>query len=91
VLESVLESVLKAYWERTVKQAGSGPSSAIGSVLESMRGSVMRLYLEVYLGEYTECTSERLECLLWSVLPSRLGVCHRVQLGASLTGCPGEY
>jgi hypothetical protein len=31
VLGSVLESVLRAYWERTVKQAGSVPSSAIGS------------------------------------------------------------
>jgi hypothetical protein len=31
VLGSVLESVLIAYWERTVKQAGSVPSSAIGS------------------------------------------------------------
>ena len=42
MLGSVLESVLRAYWERTVKQAGSVPSSAIRSVLESMRGSVLR-------------------------------------------------
>jgi len=53
-LGSVLESVLRAYWERTVKQAGSVPSSAIGSVLESMPGSVLRLYSEVYLGAYSE-------------------------------------
>jgi len=31
MLGSVLESVLRAYWERTVKQAGSVSLSAIGS------------------------------------------------------------
>jgi len=63
VLGSVLESVLRVYWERTVKQAGS----VIGSVLESMPGSVLRLYSEVCLGAYLECTWERLESLLGSV------------------------
>ena len=57
------------------------PSSAIGSVLESMPGSVLRLYSEVYLGAYSECSWECLESLLGSVQSSRLGVCHRVQLG----------
>jgi len=55
------------------------PSSAIGSVLR------------VYLGTYSqagwecaiECNGERLESLVGSVQSSRLGVCHRVRLGAS--------
>jgi len=38
--------------------------SAIVSVLESM---LLRTYLEVYLGAYSECTWERLESLLGSV------------------------
>ena len=67
MLGSVLESVLRAYWERTVKQAGSVPSSAIGSNLESMPGTVLRLYSEVCLGAYSECIWERLESLLGSV------------------------
>jgi hypothetical protein len=38
-------------WERIVKQAGTVPSSAIGSVLESMPGSVLeKSVLGVYLG-----------------------------------------
>ena len=77
----MLESVLGAYWERTVKQAGSFPSSEIGSVLESMPGSVLRLYSEVYLRAYSECSWERLESLHGSVQSSWLGVCHGVQLG----------
>ena len=55
------------------------PSSAIGSVLR------------VYLGTYSqagwecafECAWERLGNLLENVQSSRLGVCHRVRLGAS--------
>ena len=47
MLRSVLESDSIVYvgvsgeltWEHTVKQAGSVPSSAIGSVLESVLGS----------------------------------------------------
>jgi len=46
-------------WERIVKQAGSVPSTAFGSVLES--GS------EVYMGAYSECTWERLASVLGSV------------------------
>jgi hypothetical protein len=91
VLGSILESVLRAYWERTVKHAGSVPSSAIGTVLESMPGSVPRLYSEVWLGAYLECTWDHLESYLGSVWSSRLAVCHRVQLGASLRACLGVY
>jgi len=36
---------LELTWERTVKQAGSVQSSAIGSVLESIRGSVLEIVL----------------------------------------------
>jgi len=57
------------------------PSSAIGSVLESMPGSVLENVLG-YLGEYSECTWESLESLLGSISQSRLGVCHREQFGA---------
>jgi hypothetical protein len=49
MLRSVLESVLGAYWEHLVKQVGSVPSSAIGSILESMPGSVLKMYLDVSL------------------------------------------
>ena len=42
------------------------PSSAIGSVLESMPGSVLENVLG-YLGEYSECTWESLESLLGSI------------------------
>jgi len=48
-------------------------------------------YSELYLGAYSECTRERLESLLGSVEPSRLGVCHRVPLEASLRACSGVY
>ena len=56
-------------------------------------GSVMNLrtYSEVYLGAYSVCTRECLESLLGSVQSSRLGVCHRVQLGASLRACSRVY
>jgi hypothetical protein len=37
-------------WERTVKQAGSVPSSAIGRVLESIPGSVLENVLGGVLG-----------------------------------------
>jgi len=47
-------------------------SSAIGNVLESDS--------EVYMGAYSECTWERLESVLGSVEPSRLGVYYRLQL-----------
>ena len=57
------------------------PSSAIGSVLESIPGSVLRLYSEVYFGAYSECGWECLGSVLGSVQSIRLGVCHRVQLG----------
>ena len=51
------------------------PSSAIGSVQESMPGSVLEnvlggvlgSVLGVYLGAYSECTWEHLESLLGSV------------------------
>jgi len=33
----------------------------------------------------------RLECLLGSVKSSRLGVCHRVHLRASVRASPGVY
>jgi len=49
VLGSVLEIVLRTYWERILKQAGSVPSSAIGSVLESMPGSVLGSIFRAYL------------------------------------------
>ena len=85
------------------------PSSAIGSVLESMLGSAIESVLRAYLGAYSqvgwegaiecnwerpsehgrECTWERLESLLGSVQSSRLGVCHRVQLGVYLRACSG--
>jgi hypothetical protein len=67
VLGSVFESVLRAYWERTVKQAGSVPSSAIGRVMESMPRSILRLYSEVYMCMYTRCTWERLRSVLGSI------------------------
>jgi hypothetical protein len=41
-------------WERTVKQARSAPSSAIGGVLESMPGSVLQSVLRAYLGPYSQ-------------------------------------
>jgi hypothetical protein len=41
VLGSILESVWRSTWERTVKQAGSGPSSATARDLESMHGRVL--------------------------------------------------
>jgi hypothetical protein len=40
--------------ERTVKQAGSVPSSAIGNVLESMLGSVLESVLGGVLGSVAE-------------------------------------
>jgi len=36
-----------------------------------------------------ECDWERLESLLGNVQSSRLGVCHRVQLGVYLKACSG--
>jgi len=35
------EYPIESIWERTIKQGRSVPSSAIGSVLESMPGSVL--------------------------------------------------
>jgi hypothetical protein len=57
-LESLLQSVsqagwecaIESNWERTVKQAGSVPSSAIRSVLESMPRSVLENVLGGVLG-----------------------------------------
>jgi len=66
-------------WERTVKQAGSMPSSAIGSVLRAYLGTYSQGGWEYAI----EWNCERLESLLGNVQPSRLGVCHRVQLRAS--------
>jgi hypothetical protein len=68
-------------WKCTVKQAGSAPSSAIGSVLESMPGSVLEnlligvlgRVLGVYLGAYCQAGWE----------------CHRVQLREYLTAYSG--
>ena len=54
-------------WECTVKQAGSVPSSAIGSVLETMPGNVLENVLGTVLGSDSEYTWERLESLLGSV------------------------
>jgi len=54
------------------------PSSAIGSVLESVLGSMLESIL-------------RDERWFGSVQSSRLAVCHRVQVGASLGACPGVY
>ena len=54
-------------WERTVKQAGCVPSSAIKSVLESMPGSVLENVLGVYLGAYSECSWEHLVSLFGGV------------------------
>jgi hypothetical protein len=39
-------------WERTVKQARSAPLSGIGSVIDSMPGSVLESVLRAYLGTY---------------------------------------
>jgi len=66
-------------------------SSAIGSVLENVLGSVLESVLRAYLGAYSqagwecafECDWERLESVLGNVQSSRLGVYHRVRLGAS--------
>jgi hypothetical protein len=43
------------------------PSSAIGSVLESVLGSVVESESEVYLGAYSQCTWECLESSLGNV------------------------
>ena len=55
-------------------------------MLGSMLESVLRADLEVYSQAGWECAFERnwecLESSLWNVQSSRLGVCHRVQLGA---------
>jgi len=66
MLGSVIDTILRAYWERTVKQAACVPSSAIGSDLEIMPGSVLRLYSEVYYGAYSVCPSECLGRLVGS-------------------------
>jgi len=50
-------------------------SSAIGSVFESVRGSMLASILRACLGAYSQA-----DC-----------VCHRVQLGASLRAYPGVY
>jgi len=63
MLGSVLQSVLRAYWERTVKQAGSVPSSAIESVLRADLGAYSQAGWECAI----ECNLERLESLLGSV------------------------
>jgi len=49
------------------------PSSAIGSVLESMPGSVHENVLGGVLGSVLECTWERLEILLGNVSQARWG------------------
>jgi hypothetical protein len=63
------------------------PSSAIGSIFESMPGSVLKNILGGKPGSvlrvYLECTRERLESLLRRVQSSRLGVCSRVQTGVT--------
>jgi hypothetical protein len=41
------------------------------------------------MGAYSKCTWECLESLLGSVQSSRLGVCDRVQFGASWRAYPG--
>jgi len=59
------------------------PLSAIGSVLESMPRSVLENVLGVYFRVSCELTRE--------CKSSRLGVCHRVHLGAPFRACPGMY
>ena len=82
-------------------------SSAIGSVLEAMLGSVLESFLRAYLVVYShagwecaiECSWERLwehsrECAwerLESVQLSKIAVCHREELGASLRVYPEVY
>ena len=48
--EPLGECAIESNWERTVKQAGSVPWSAIGRVLESMPGSVLDNVLGGALG-----------------------------------------
>jgi hypothetical protein len=57
-------------------QAGTIPSSAIGSEFENV---------------FWKYAREHLESLLGGVPSSRLRVCHQVQLGASLGSCLGVY
>ena len=45
-------------WERIVQQAGSVPSSAIGSILKGMLGSVLESVLRTYLGVYSSAGCE---------------------------------
>jgi len=66
-------------WKYTVKQAGSVLSSAIGSVLKAHFGMYSQAGWECAI----ECNWEHLESLFGNVQPSRLGVCHQVQLIAS--------
>ena len=46
----MLGSIFGAYLGGLVKQAGRGPSSAIGSVFESMPGSVLGSILRAQFG-----------------------------------------
>ena len=71
-------------WERTVKQAGSVPSSAIGSVLESMPGGVHGSVLGVYLGASCERTWEGIVKQAWSVSSSAIGNLLESVLGSVL-------
>ena len=65
---SVLGSIFSAYLGALVKQAGSVQSSAIGSVLGSMSGSVLENELRVCLGESCKRTRERIVKLAGSVI-----------------------
>jgi len=74
------------------------PSSAIGSVLESILGTVLvSILVGILRSRLGGCTVdhtrrsawEHLESLLQSIQLSRLGVCHRVQLGVDLRACSG--
>jgi len=55
------------------------PSSAIGNILREYLGT----YSQAGWERDFECNWAYLESLLGNVQPSRLGVCHPVQLGAS--------
>jgi len=55
--------------------------------MEAYRQVRLGVYLRVCLGVCLGASWE----LTGSVQLCRLGVCHRVQVGASLRACPGVY
>jgi len=73
----------RVFCEHTVKQAGSVPSSPIGSVLESVLRSVLESILWVYSQAGWECAIEcNWECA-WERLES-FGACNQVHLAVLL-------